>query len=152
MTGTRTEQRAYPYPKVSVGKMVAVNHSTAHPHVDEDGTVYNMGNSWGGKGYNYNIICFPPGSFSLYLLGLFNFSKFVFFHVGRSQEWRIGRFRWCLHRGVAAGSESISAVLLSQLRYDRPVFRLRRNVDDHGHPENGYHEFASSAVLQIDEV
>jgi len=49
-------------PSVSVGKMVAVNHSTAHPHVDEDGTVYNMGNSWGGKGYNYNIICFPPGA------------------------------------------------------------------------------------------
>ena len=35
---------------------------TAHPHIDEDGTVYNMGNSIGANGSAYNIIEFPPGN------------------------------------------------------------------------------------------
>ncbi|ROT75096.1 putative beta,beta-carotene 9 [Penaeus vannamei] len=35
--------------------------ATAHPHVDPDGTVYNMGTSFtGNKGPTYNIIKFPP--------------------------------------------------------------------------------------------
>lgn len=38
-----------------------MNQATAHPHVDPDGTVYNMGNSFSGKkGPTYNIIKFPP--------------------------------------------------------------------------------------------
>ena len=37
--------------------------ATAHPHIDEDGTVYNMGNSIGSKGSMYNIIRFPPGNY-----------------------------------------------------------------------------------------
>jgi len=40
---------------------VAVNTATAHPHIDEDGTNYNMGNSIGSKGPCYNILEFPPG-------------------------------------------------------------------------------------------
>lgn len=40
---------------------MAVNIATAHPHVDPDGTVYNMGNSYmGSSGPTYNIIKFPP--------------------------------------------------------------------------------------------
>ena len=31
-------------------KFIAVNGATAHPHYDPDGTVYNMGNSYGAKG------------------------------------------------------------------------------------------------------
>ncbi|CAL4122786.1 unnamed protein product [Meganyctiphanes norvegica] len=47
--------------KSTISKYVAVNLATAHPHVDEDGTVYNMGNSFtGSKGPTYNIIKFPP--------------------------------------------------------------------------------------------
>lgn len=35
--------------------------ATAHPHVDPDGTVYNMGNAFmGAKGPTYNVIKFPP--------------------------------------------------------------------------------------------
>ncbi|XP_077361625.1 carotenoid-cleaving dioxygenase, mitochondrial isoform X2 [Festucalex cinctus] len=39
---------------------VAVNGATAHPHYDPDGTCFNMGNSYGGKGSAYNIIRVPP--------------------------------------------------------------------------------------------
>lgn len=47
--------------KTNLGKYIAVNTATAHPHVDPDGTVYNMGNFYAGKkGPTYNIIKFPP--------------------------------------------------------------------------------------------
>ncbi|XP_071519059.1 LOW QUALITY PROTEIN: carotenoid-cleaving dioxygenase, mitochondrial-like [Panulirus ornatus] len=47
--------------KTNLSEYVAVNMATAHPHVDPDGTVYNMGNSFTGrKGPTYNIIKFPP--------------------------------------------------------------------------------------------
>ena len=36
--------------QVDWSKFVAVNMATAHPHSDPDGTVYNMGNSYGSKG------------------------------------------------------------------------------------------------------
>ena len=36
--------------QVDWSKFVAVNGATAHPHYDPDGTVYNMGNSYGSKG------------------------------------------------------------------------------------------------------
>jgi len=50
--------------KTNLRKYVAVNMVTAHPHIDEDGTVYNMGNSIGANGSAYNIIEFPPGDAS----------------------------------------------------------------------------------------
>lgn len=38
-----------------------MNTATAHPHVDPDGTVYNMGSSFAEKqGPHYTIIKFPP--------------------------------------------------------------------------------------------
>ncbi|KAF7688698.1 hypothetical protein HF521_013505 [Silurus meridionalis] len=46
--------------KVDWSKFIAINGATAHPHVDPDGTVYNMGNSYGMKGTLYNIIRVPP--------------------------------------------------------------------------------------------
>ncbi|XP_067087887.1 carotenoid-cleaving dioxygenase, mitochondrial-like [Osmerus mordax] len=46
--------------KVDWSKFIAVNGATAHPHYDPDGTVYNMGNSYGAKGALYNIISVPP--------------------------------------------------------------------------------------------
>ncbi|XP_017316115.1 carotenoid-cleaving dioxygenase, mitochondrial isoform X1 [Ictalurus punctatus] len=46
--------------KVDWSKFIAVNGATAHPHVDRDGTVYNMGNSYSMKGALYNIISVPP--------------------------------------------------------------------------------------------
>ncbi|ROT75094.1 hypothetical protein C7M84_006380 [Penaeus vannamei] len=47
--------------KTNITNYVAVNMATAHPHVDPDGTVYNMGNSFmGAKGPTYNVIRFPP--------------------------------------------------------------------------------------------
>ncbi|XP_045583182.1 beta,beta-carotene 15,15'-dioxygenase [Procambarus clarkii] len=46
--------------KTRLDQYIAVNTATAHPHVDPDGTVYNMGNSYHGKtGPTYNIIKFP---------------------------------------------------------------------------------------------
>ncbi|XP_042330816.1 beta,beta-carotene 9',10'-oxygenase isoform X2 [Sceloporus undulatus] len=58
--------------KVDWTKYIAVNGATAHPHYDPDGTAYNMGNSYGKHGSNYNIICVPPqtpGSDNSSLLG-----------------------------------------------------------------------------------
>ncbi|XP_030632880.1 beta-carotene oxygenase 2b [Chanos chanos] len=46
--------------KVDWSKFIAVNGATAHPHVDPDGTTYNMGNSYTAKGAFYNIIQVPP--------------------------------------------------------------------------------------------
>ncbi|XP_018427126.1 PREDICTED: beta,beta-carotene 9',10'-oxygenase-like [Nanorana parkeri] len=46
--------------KVDWSKFIAVNGATAHPHYDPDGTVYNMGNSYGKDGTRYNIIRVPP--------------------------------------------------------------------------------------------
>ncbi|KAM3920985.1 carotenoid-cleaving dioxygenase, mitochondrial-like [Leptodactylus fuscus] len=46
--------------KVDWSKFIAVNGATAHPHYDPDGTVYNMGNSYGKDGTCYNIIRVPP--------------------------------------------------------------------------------------------
>ncbi|KAG7178077.1 Beta,beta-carotene 9',10'-oxygenase-like 1 [Homarus americanus] len=46
--------------KTNVTRYVAVNMATAHPHVDPDGTVYNMGNSYtSAKGPTYNIVLTP---------------------------------------------------------------------------------------------
>ncbi|XP_026138906.1 beta-carotene oxygenase 2b [Carassius auratus] len=45
--------------KVDWSKFVVVNGATAHPHVDPDGTTYNMGNSYTRKGAFYNIIMVP---------------------------------------------------------------------------------------------
>uniref|UniRef100_A0A8D0H342 Carotenoid-cleaving dioxygenase, mitochondrial n=1 Tax=Sphenodon punctatus TaxID=8508 RepID=A0A8D0H342_SPHPU len=46
--------------KVNWRNYVAVNGATAHPHYEPDGTAYNMGNSYGSHGSNYNIIRVPP--------------------------------------------------------------------------------------------
>ncbi|XP_051902546.1 carotenoid-cleaving dioxygenase, mitochondrial-like isoform X22 [Hippocampus zosterae] len=47
--------------QVDWSTFVAVNGATAHPHYDPDGTCFNMGNSYEGKGTTYNIIRVPPG-------------------------------------------------------------------------------------------
>ena len=44
---------------MDISKYVAVNLATAHPHIEPDGTVYNMGSSFKG-GSKYNIIKFTP--------------------------------------------------------------------------------------------
>uniref|UniRef100_A0A8C6UVZ9 Beta-carotene 15, 15-dioxygenase 2, like n=1 Tax=Neogobius melanostomus TaxID=47308 RepID=A0A8C6UVZ9_9GOBI len=46
--------------KVDWTKFVAVNSATAHPHYDQDGATYNMGNSYGKQGFFYNIVRVPP--------------------------------------------------------------------------------------------
>ena len=42
-----------------LSKSVAVNGATAHAHWDNDGTVYNLGNSYDG-GAVYNVIKILP--------------------------------------------------------------------------------------------
>ncbi|CAG2120376.1 unnamed protein product, partial [Medioppia subpectinata] len=44
--------------KVDLSKYVTINMATAHPHVDPDGTVYNMGSSFGRNG-KYHLIKIP---------------------------------------------------------------------------------------------
>lgn len=46
--------------KVDWTQFVAVNSATAHPHYDQDGATYNMGNSYGKRGFFYNIVRVPP--------------------------------------------------------------------------------------------
>lgn len=45
--------------KLDLTQYLAVSGATAHTHVEKDGTVYNVGNSY-PKGACYNIIKFPP--------------------------------------------------------------------------------------------
>ncbi|KAG2463747.1 RPE65 isomerohydrolase, partial [Polypterus senegalus] len=47
--------------KVDLCKYVSINGVTAHPHIENDGTVYNIGNCF-GKGFSiaYNLIKIPP--------------------------------------------------------------------------------------------
>ncbi|NXE02898.1 RPE65 isomerohydrolase, partial [Chaetorhynchus papuensis] len=47
--------------QVDLCKYVSVNGATAHPHIENDGTVYNIGNCF-GKNFSlaYNIIRIPP--------------------------------------------------------------------------------------------
>ncbi|XP_062834245.1 retinoid isomerohydrolase isoform X2 [Anolis carolinensis] len=47
--------------KVDISKIVSVNGVTAHPHIENDGTVYNIGNCF-GKNFSiaYNIVRIPP--------------------------------------------------------------------------------------------
>ncbi|KAK3566575.1 hypothetical protein QTP86_001066 [Hemibagrus guttatus] len=47
--------------KVDMCKYVSINGITAHPHIERDGTVYNIGNCMGkGASLAYNIIRIPP--------------------------------------------------------------------------------------------
>ena len=46
--------------QVNVSKYVAIVNHTSHPHVMEDGTVYNLGMSVSVTGPLYAIIKFPP--------------------------------------------------------------------------------------------
>ncbi|XP_072289252.1 beta-carotene 15, 15-dioxygenase 2, like [Eucyclogobius newberryi] len=46
--------------KVDWTQFIAVNSATAHPHYDQEGASYNMGNSYGKQGFFYNIIRVPP--------------------------------------------------------------------------------------------
>lgn len=42
-------------------KFVNINGVTAHPHIEKDGTVYNIGNCMGkGASLAYNIVRIPP--------------------------------------------------------------------------------------------
>lgn len=66
MTETNKMRRVDPENLMTVGEKtnisdyVAVNMATAHPHVDPDGTVYNMGTTFGAMGPTYAVIAFPP--------------------------------------------------------------------------------------------
>lgn len=46
--------------KVNVSDYVGIVNHTSHPHVMNDGTVYNLGLSVTSRGPQYNIICFSP--------------------------------------------------------------------------------------------
>ncbi|KAL2097290.1 hypothetical protein ACEWY4_006497 [Coilia grayii] len=47
--------------KVDLMKIVNINGVTAHPHIEKDGTVYNIGNCMGkGASLAYNIVKIPP--------------------------------------------------------------------------------------------
>lgn len=45
--------------QVDLTKHIAVFTHTAHPHVDRDGTVYNIGQGVGPLGPRYHICKFP---------------------------------------------------------------------------------------------
>ncbi|MFT7808890.1 retinoid isomerohydrolase [Arapaima gigas] len=47
--------------KVDLCRYLSVNGVTAHPHVDKDGTVYNIGNCFGkNMSLAYNVVKIPP--------------------------------------------------------------------------------------------
>lgn len=47
--------------QVDMCDYVNINGVTAHPHIEKDGTVYNIGNCMGkGASLAYNIVKIPP--------------------------------------------------------------------------------------------
>lgn len=46
--------------KVNVSDYVSIVNHTSHPHVMNDGTVYNVGLSITSRGPAYNVVCFSP--------------------------------------------------------------------------------------------
>ncbi|XP_078034061.1 neither inactivation nor afterpotential B isoform X1 [Augochlora pura] len=46
--------------KVAVSDYVGIVNHTSHPHVMNDGTIYNMGMSLTPRGPMYNVVCFSP--------------------------------------------------------------------------------------------
>ncbi|KAJ9601451.1 hypothetical protein L9F63_000368, partial [Diploptera punctata] len=48
--------------RVNVSNVVGIVNHTSHPHVMNDGTVYNLGMSVGATGPHYTIVKFPPAS------------------------------------------------------------------------------------------
>lgn len=46
------------YSQVNVSDYVGIVNHTSHPHIMNDGTVYNMGLSVTPRGPMYNIVCF----------------------------------------------------------------------------------------------
>uniref|UniRef100_A0A4W3GF06 Retinoid isomerohydrolase n=1 Tax=Callorhinchus milii TaxID=7868 RepID=A0A4W3GF06_CALMI len=55
--------------KVDLCKYCVINGATAHPHIETDGTVYNIGNCFGKRfAFAYNIIKIPPALPGTYLL------------------------------------------------------------------------------------
>ena len=79
-----------------------MTQATAHPHIDEDGTVYNMGNSYGPKGPMYHIIKYDP---SMHKYKLYNYktaNNIKYFNSGEEKEQK-GKLlcnipaRWKMH-------------------------------------------------------
>ena len=48
------------YSQVNIQDYVSVLTGTAHPHIDPDGTVHNIGYSRGERGANYALFKIPP--------------------------------------------------------------------------------------------
>lgn len=47
--------------KTVISNYVAINHATAHPHICEDGTAYNVGTSYRhSRGPQYVVVKIPP--------------------------------------------------------------------------------------------
>ncbi|KZC05840.1 Beta,beta-carotene 9',10'-oxygenase [Dufourea novaeangliae] len=46
--------------KVNVSDYVGIVNHTSHPHVMNDGTIYNLGTSVTPRGPFYNVVCFSP--------------------------------------------------------------------------------------------
>ncbi|KAG7210341.1 hypothetical protein KM043_011879 [Ampulex compressa] len=55
--------------KVNVSDYVGVVNHTSHPHVMNDGTVYNLGMSVTSRGPVYNVVCFSPSRITIDDLG-----------------------------------------------------------------------------------
>lgn len=57
-------------------KIVNVNGVTAHPHIERDGTVYNIGNCMGkGATLAYNIVKIPPAQKGIISMVIFPLLK-----------------------------------------------------------------------------
>lgn len=52
--------------KVNLHEKLGIVNHTSHPHVMEDGTVYNLGLAVTKSGPAYNIICFPGGGENIF--------------------------------------------------------------------------------------
>lgn len=81
-------------------KYLSVNGVTAHPHIDTDGTVYNIGNCFGkNMSLAYNVIKIPPaqkGKFcSKFISGLASICLLL-----SDECWERFFFYWYLERFI----------------------------------------------------
>ncbi|XP_076183038.1 neither inactivation nor afterpotential B isoform X2 [Ptiloglossa arizonensis] len=51
--------------KVNVSDYVSIVNHTSHPHVMNDGTIYNLGMSVTPRGPVYNVVCFSPSRITI---------------------------------------------------------------------------------------
>ena len=129
--------------------VVTVNQHTAHPHVEKDGSVINLGTAYRSQ-CMYGIIKMPPpeagNSTMLAYPSMDSFVAYVFRSKGLGR--RRQREARC-NRSLALATQPL---LLPQLRHDRTLLHPHRAAAPRQHPQTQVHEVPEQVLRADDEV